>query len=146
MEIKHQSQPTNNSCVATCIAMLGNIAAHTAHGMFTKPYLEGRMGVAYMLARMGLQCEQLTNDRVSNCNIGEVYLAIVPSPAQIGLTHMIILDCYTEPGVMRVLDPAMGTGKPYYVHKLDITDPDADPLAVPLVCYTTTHRICMEDA
>lgn len=145
MRIVHQTQPTLNSCVATCIAMLGGISATDAHEMFTRDYLERRIGIPLMLARVGLQCESLLNDRVCCCNVGEVYLAVVPSPAATGLNHMVVLDCFTNDGEMRVLDPAMGTGKPYYVHKVDMEDPDVDPLAVPLVSYTLTHRICVED-
>lgn len=144
MRITHQSQPTSTSCVATCVAMLSGLSAASVHGMFTEGYLAGTCSVSYMLANVGIQCEVLTCDRVSTLNVGEVYLAIVPSVNMPGFNHMVIIDCHTNDGFMMVWDPAKGTGKRYYVPRGDDLL-DVDELATALVSYTVTHRILLPE-
>ena len=142
MKIVQLKQPTPTSCVATCVAMLGDISVDGADKLFTERYLSGEYSVSYMLAQLGIQCEVLTCDRVSTLNVGEVYLAVVPSCNMPGFNHMVIMDCHTKPGELLVWDPAKGTGKRYYVSRND--DLPDDGLATPLVSFTVTHRILPE--
>lgn len=142
MKIVQLTQPTATSCVATCVAMLGDISVDGADKLFTERYLSGEYSVSYMLAQLGIQCEVLTCDRVSTLNVGEVYLAVVPSCNMPGFNHMVIMDCHTKPGELLVWDPAYGTGKRYYVSRND--DLPDDGLATPLVSFTVTHRILPE--
>lgn len=131
--ITHLMQPTNNSCVVTCIAMLAGLTQEELnedfktdgelsqlHSAFEKnpsvetllPYFRSkRLGFALPTSDVFV-----TDSFYFGCN----YLLIVPSLGVLpGKLHCVLLEC-PDKEYPKLHDPAMGvSGARYYVNKTE---------------------------
>lgn len=147
--IKHQTQPTPFSCIATCLAMLMNRSAHYVDKEFTQAYAEQKVDVPMALAPFGIMCKPHFSAGIHNLNTGSLYLATVPSLMTSGLFHQIIID--TRAGIVEVYDPGKGMTyrTQHYVRSdspvLNHDDPYYDKLAFPLRTWIIDYEITFTD-
>lgn len=113
--IKHQTQPTALSCIATCLAMLQGRDAGIVDDEFTLEYANNRTDVPMYLAADRIKCIPHLAAGIHQLTIGKLYLATVPSLMSAGLFHQIIID--VREGIIEVYDPGQGFSKTtqYYV-------------------------------
>ena len=113
-KIKHVMQPTPNTCVSACIAMLLDIPVETVIEEFHDLYVDNQMNADEYLELKGMSAYPLLST-YRQVLPGNTYLICAPSLNLEGATHEIIMDFRTE---FRVYDPNMGReGKKYYVWK-----------------------------
>lgn len=113
-ELKHQMQPTEDTCVSTCIAMVLGVPAAEVIADFHAGYMEGRLKPsAYLRAR---------GARVRVCSAEEttaypfIYMFIVPALGWHGENHAVVMD--NRGGRNLVLDPTMGhLDRQFYVSR-----------------------------
>lgn len=137
--IIHQKQPTGNSCVSTCIAMITGTPASEVvenyHEMFSNHEIE----IADILDDFDVEYGRplAGNQRMF---AGHVYLLIVPSLNLQGQFHEIVCD-YRDGNNVKVLDPSKGhAGKRYYALQEEVDD-DEDGLAFPLISWMVEYFI-----
>ena len=132
--IKHQTQPTSMSCIATCMAMLVDRPAHFVDQEFSLDYMSGVRDVPMFLAEYGSRCIPWLSAGIHQFTEGKLYLATVPSLQLPGLFHQIIID--TRFGELEVYDPTKGyDGKLHYVASPDTEDKTAWPLRSFIIDY-----------
>lgn len=108
-EIKHQTQPTPLSCIATCIAMIQGRDAGLVDDEFTLYYSKQRTDVPMYLAHDGIMCKPHLAAGIHELKIGSLYLATVPSLMSAGLFHQVIID--VREGIVEIYDPGQGFSK-----------------------------------
>jgi len=119
--IKHQQQPTNNSCVSTCIAMILNQPVDQIIKEFHKDYLNQEINVDEYLHIRGIKCRPLMS--TGSVMIWErIYFLSVPSLNVLGYWHQI-LGYFDNDGNFKIQDPNKGReDKLYYVeHDIEFT-------------------------
>ncbi len=134
MSIYHRTQPTKNSCMATCIAMLADLDVDFAytrwHDKFQNKsaWLDTALDVYNIPYFYG-------SPREARLNKGFAYLLCVPSLNIRGGLHQILaLYPYSaEPGHITILDPAKGRGVFHYVYH---QEPDEEDKEVELISWT----------
>ena len=112
--IIHQSQPTHNSCVSACIAMLAGVPATEVTERFNDAYhsQEDPNIIFRMLEAYNIEAVPRSS-HAGNVHPGQVVIACVPSLNIVGGNHAVILDYSTEE--FKVFDPAEGIpGKKFY--------------------------------
>lgn len=120
-KIKHVKQPTANSCVSACLAMLLNKPVQEVMAEFHDKYYNGWQITVYdYLVKNGVECIPYSGGGDERITSGNVYLATVASLNIPGSLHQIILDL--SDGKFVIHDPIKGwPGKKFYV------GPDEDP-------------------
>jgi len=114
MIIKHQQQPTSDTCASTCIAMLLGVPVNDVISKFHDKYKAGEMNIDHYLKNNGLAVEPILSN-YWQAQWGKLYLLAVPSLNSKANLHSIILDCRLE-GIVDIYDPNMGKkDKDYYV-------------------------------
>lgn len=105
--IKHQSQPTSNTCVTTCLAMLaGKPVATLLEQGFHHDYTVGDAGYRELFEKLGLNFKSFdTADRNSMILDGGVYLVAVPSLNIVGGMHEILVEIAANGDYWTILDP-----------------------------------------
>jgi len=124
--IKHQTQPTPNSCLSACLAMILNKPVLEVMGEFHDSYYdnhgENRLLPEDYLKRYS--CINLASSGKTNQNLTDkgVYLLAVPSLNIKGGLHSIVYEIkQSEDGFWHhtIYDPNMGyKGREYYVNNL----------------------------
>lgn len=138
--MKHQTQPTHDSCVVTCCAMLASKPAKMAYEHFHEKLWDRTVNTEWILQSLGIESRR-TFYEGGHVFKGHVYLAAVPSLNEPGLMHQIILDCRHEPLI--VLDPAQGLpDRKYYAWE---PEKGVDPLAVPLISWLNEFEVIPHD-
>lgn len=105
--IKHQSQPTSNTCVTTCLAMLAGkpVSELIAQG-FHHSYAVGDASYRKLFEKLGLKFKSFdTAERNSMMLDGGVYLVGVPSLNIQGGMHEILVEISADGGGWTILDP-----------------------------------------
>lgn len=104
--IKHQSQPTSNTCVTTCLAMLaGKPVADLIEQGIHHDYTVGDAGYRELFEKLGLNFRSFdTADRNSMVLDGGVYLVGVPSLNIVGGMHEILVEIASD-GDWTIFDP-----------------------------------------
>jgi len=134
--MKHQTQPTHDSCVVTCCAMLAGKPAKMAYEHFHEKLWANEVNVEWILEALDVQFQRGFYEGHTVYG-GFVYLVSVPSLNCRGEFHQVILDSRGEELV--VLDPARGLdGKFHYVWQ---PEKGEDPLAVPLTSWLINYRV-----
>ncbi len=121
--IVHQTQPSENSCVCTCLAMLmGKPAADVVAKWHTKYYMEHET-LLEILEEEGFRVHCHYAAGAARLVEGKLYLITVPSLNIEGSFHQVIVDWRdrSKPGVC--YDPAKGLeGRKYYTLDMDEWD------------------------
>lgn len=140
MNINHQQQPTWNTCVSACIAMILNKPADEVVSEFHEDYYEEKLDADEYLQSKGVDCEVLlTNAKLET---GYIYLCSVPSLNLQARTHMIVLDMREE--CWSLYDPNKGKeGKLYFVP--NIPDEEVEGNEVKLITAAPDIRIILPD-
>ncbi len=122
MSLNFVAQPTNNTCVSACIAMILNIPVNVVidefhEGYFNKAklsihdYLESKGRVTYTHFK--------AHTFLNEFEWGWAYIATVPSLGTLGTFHAIVIDC-TEPEKGLIInDPNRFPDKKHYVFCAD---------------------------
>lgn len=134
-KIMHQKQPTNNSCIITCLAMLAEIpVAYAIDKYHYRVWSDDRTQMLQVFDELGIvavPCSSMTN----HSYWGELYLLGAQSLNNTFGSHQIILDL-TAPTRGRVIDPQKGNnGIEYYKEFRDDCD------GHPLVNFNIDYRI-----
>lgn len=110
--IIHQQQPTEDSCVSACIAMLTGMDVNEVVQKFHSLYLNSYMTPYEYLTDRQVCLERLYSD--SNINESNIYMVAVPNLDQIARMHSVLVD--RRDGKFVVYDPKKGCeGKRYYI-------------------------------
>lgn len=136
----HQKQPTANSCICACVAMVTGIQVATILSRFHSRVWDDGMSLGEILEQMGVQHHQAFYGPQA-LYYGKVYLLAVPSLNTPGSFHQVIADCRGESPV--ILDPAQGIdGKQYYAWH---PEKGVDPLAVHLTSWMLEYEVVPHD-
>ncbi|MDD1966166.1 hypothetical protein NPS29_12625 [Pseudomonas putida] len=115
--ISHQTQPTNNTCFSTCMAMLKCIPAAVVVGQIHDWYYAGDVSVRQVLERLEIPFESFDTADLPKFGHDGVYLVAVPSVNQPGWMHQVLCECFA--GQFIVHDPCRGLrGAMHYVAAL----------------------------
>lgn len=142
IKIKHQSQPTNNTCVSACIAMLTDQDVSDVVNEFHERYWNaggsayGNKEIYKYLNARGIKLRGATCFDVMDGKLASTYLINAPSLNYDGESHQLIYQIEVNDflAIHYLYDPAMGIeNKNYYVTAYDETD---DPLAVKLKSFS----------
>lgn len=138
--MKHQTQPTPDSCVVTCCAMLANKPAKMTLDHFHEKLWARKVSTEWILEALDIKFRRVFYEggRVFS---GSVYLVAVPSLNTPGQFHQVVLDCREDP--MRVLDPAKGYAD--RLHYVWNPEKGKDPLAFPLTSWMTEYEVVPHD-
>jgi hypothetical protein len=138
-KIKHQQQPTHNSCQSATIAMILDVPVQQVVDEFHHGYMEMDEEPHDYLASRGVNILfHMSSDRLVHWD--KVYMLGVPSLNVEASTHSILMDTRQEVNGYGVLyDPNKGReGKKYYTTDEAIVK--SEPLAVMLqsfvICYS----------
>lgn len=138
-KIKHQQQPTANSCQSATIAMILDMPVQQVVDEFHDDYVNmGAEPHDYLASRGVNILFHLSSDRVVHWD--KVYMLGVPSLNMEASTHSILMDTREEVcGTGVIYDPNKGRkGKKYYTTDENIAE--SDQLAVMLqsfiICYS----------
>ena len=143
--IKHQTQPTALSCIATCLAMLCGRPAKFVDQEFTPKYVRNQHDIPMFLAMWGIICKPQITAGIHQLSVGSLYLATVPSLMSAGLLHQIIID--VRHGKVEVYDPGEGVSKTtqFYVPPdsplLDMNGDHYNNLAFPLRTWILDYEL-----
>lgn len=120
-KIKHVKQPTANTCVSACLAMLTGKPVEHVMEEFHDDYYNGWKTTVYeYLVKNGVECIPYSGGGDERVSPGNVYLATVASLNVPGSLHQIVMDL--SDGKFVIHDPIKGWGdKRFYV------GPDEDP-------------------
>ena len=122
MNLKHQTQPTVNSCVSTCLAMILDVPAEQVIKEFHDPYMAQTREIDEYLHSKNIKCRPLLS--VGNTILGDrIYIFSVPSLNMDAMFHQIL--GYYQGDNFKIADPNQGReGRRYYVphDKLDLED------------------------
>lgn len=107
-EIKHQKQPTPDTCTSACLAMILDIPVDEVVKEFHEDWMNRRTDPAHYLIKK-LAKFQIHREPYDNALLfGKVYLVTVPSVNITGRNHHIIVDMRHGPGKEIVYDPNDG--------------------------------------
>jgi len=107
-----QIQPTPDSCMSTCIAMLLGLSAEQVIDEFHDDYKNNNKRASSYIQEKGFFCKCL-NTEERNLWPDRLYLLVVPSLNIQGGTHSVVAD--TRNDMFRILDPNNGKeGRKYY--------------------------------
>lgn len=134
--MKHQTQPTTDSCVCACLAMLAGKPVKTVIEHYHEKIWSHLVSVEWCLEDLDIPFERRFYEGHSVYR-GRVYLASVASLNCQGGLHQVLLDCRGEE--MVVLDPAKGIPEKY--HYAYQPEHGEDPLAVPLDSWLISHEV-----
>lgn len=139
--IKHKTQPTMMSCIATCLAMLLDKDPKEVDEEFSLEYIRGHIDVASYLYRQGIFAQPHVTAGIHQIRPGRLYLATVPSLQIPGLFHQIIIDARFDN--VTVYDPCKGLeGKQYYSYDHIAEDSE---LAYPLRSFLIDYEIILPE-
>ena len=115
-EIKHQKQPTRDTCTSACLAMILGTPVDEVVEEFHKDWTEGKTDPAHYLVKKGVKL-QIHREPYDNTVLwGKVYLLTVPSLNVKARTHHVVVDMRGGEGKGIVYDPNEGwTDKARYV-------------------------------
>lgn len=114
--IKHQTQPTFNTCMATCVAMIANVPAAEVIEEWHDKFHSGRAWLDDALDHYGILYLPGNHRKMQLIN-GFIYLATVPSLNVTGGLHQIVVVCQKGESPI-VFDPAKGyESRMHYVVK-----------------------------
>lgn len=115
--ITHQTQPTNNTCFSTCMAMVKCVPAGVIAAQIHDWYFAGDVSVREVLDRLAIPFESFDTADLPKFGRDGVYLVAVPSVNQNGWLHQVLCECYG--GQFVVHDPCRGLrGTKHYVASL----------------------------
>lgn len=135
-EVKLVQQPTNDSCVSACLAMVTGLDIETVYNEFHDPYYVKRnQSIHRYAAEKGVDLQPAYTCYNSLAERG-VYLVTVPSLNIVGGLHEIVVD--TRDGFINVYDPVRD-GRYRYVSYADVTD--CGPLEVQLKSWLIDYRV-----
>lgn len=135
--IEHITQPTQDTCASTCIAMITGIPVDIVIQEFHAKYMNHHLSVQSYLRHKGYNASP-THVPLFPAALqrGKASVLIVPSLDSEGTFHSVIADgISSESGPMRILDPSKGRlGDRYYTG--DPREAEANPeQAVMLVSW-----------
>lgn len=121
MKIKHVKQPTLNTCVSACLAMILDKPVEEVVAEFHDKYYDSWKTTTYdYLVYNGKRPVPYSGGGVERISTGNVYLATVASLNVPGALHQVVLDLSDSKFIVH--DPMRGwPGKKYYI------GPDEDP-------------------
>lgn len=112
-ELKHQQQPTGNTCTSACLAMLLDEDVSGIVDEFHQAWRAGTESPATFLKKRGVDFLVHGDPYDNRLEWGKVFLLTVPSLNIIGGLHHIVIDLRDE---VKVLDPNKGKEwKKYYI-------------------------------
>lgn len=114
-QINHLIQPTSDTCVSTCLAMVLDAPVNQTISEFHEHYKNGIMTPASYLRTKRLACrEHLVDDLVVDW--GDIYITVVPSLNLAATLHTVVIDLRDEDNPI-VIDPnKCKPGEKYYQH------------------------------
>ena len=114
-KIKHQTQPNNNSCCATAVAIILGVDVQKVIDEFHNDYREGVITPGKYLESKGVEVRKgYTEEELDH---EKLYILLVPSLSNKGVNHVLVLD--TRGDEVRVFDPLKGfEDSCYYVWDL----------------------------
>lgn len=137
--IEHKTQPTKDSCMATCIAMLVGIDENKAYAEWHHKFQNRSSWLDTALDKYGIPY-LYGSPRSATLLYGFAYLLTVPSLNIQGGLHQVIAILCKEGGV-EIFDPVKGRGGLYYVYESPAGDKEVEikswaiDLAIPLQTY-----------
>lgn len=115
--ISHQTQPTNNTCFSTCLAMIKGDPAGYVISKIHDWYFAGEVSTRQALEKLEIPFESFDTADLPMIDRDGVYLVAAPSLNMPGGLHQILCECFE--GLVVVHDPAMGLiGSKHYVAAL----------------------------
>lgn len=115
--IMHQTQPTNNTCFSTCMAMIKGDPAGFVISQIHDWYFSGGISTRQALDRLEIPFDSFDTADLPEFDRNGVYLVAVPSLNWPGGLHQILCECLD--GMCTVQDPAKGLpGSKHYVAAL----------------------------
>lgn len=144
IELTHQRQPTHNSCMATCFAMLAGVPAQEVIDKWHDHIWAGGGGSERAaFEALGIVAIPI-GSYIRSAHKGCVYLVAAQSLNHPQSSHQIILDCRPrEEKGYRIYDPQFGNEdmKYYIPHYLEISE-HLEPNAVKFTGgWTIDYRI-----
>lgn len=138
MTIQLKHQPTANTCVATCLAMITGLPVETVIDEFHDEFMGYNLDVKTYLETKGVIVER-TEDRHA-LGFDSVYLLIVPSLNSIGQFHCVLCDTRQpdENTAMTIYDPARKTSQRYTAHAHD-AEPGETPIMTWIIDWKIVH-------
>jgi len=123
--VNFQQQPTYNTCVSTCLAMILNVDCNEVidefHGKYWDYYESDRVIVSSFLSKKGVEFDYCSFEQQPDTE--GIYLVTVPSLNIKGGNHNIlwVVESSGEEGLFfqRILDPAAGRDDKYYYTNID---------------------------
>lgn len=111
--IIHQSQPCQQSCVSTCLAMIMDAPVAHVKQRFHARYWDAQESIATFLDELGIPFTLGNPLDRSGPKAKGVYLLTVPSLTTTGGLHQV-LGVITQEGKWAILDPQAGNDTSYY--------------------------------
>lgn len=134
LELIHQRQPTQKSCVSTCLAMLAGIPAEEVVAKHHIDYYERKRSALAIMEDLGIVAVPLSALLNQETYKGCLYLVAAQSINYPQTSHQIILDCRSGlEGGYRIYDPQMGNDQYHYYIPHYVEETCLEPLAVRLV-------------
>lgn len=122
-QIQHQTQPTGNTCVCTCIAMLTGKPAQEVVDKWHDLYYSHHEPLMDILEEEGLRVECHYSAGSPRILPGKLYMLTVPSLNVEGSLHQVLVDWRDEAVGPVCLDPAKGLpDRKYYTLSEDEWD------------------------
>lgn len=104
--LNHQTQPTYNTCVSTCLAILCDVPAKEIADKYHDRYMAGTWSLLPIMHELDIEAIPLS-PLCNSMHSGRVYLVVAQSLNVPGGCHQIIADCRPDDDWF-ILDPAMG--------------------------------------
>jgi hypothetical protein len=104
--ITPQKQPSQVSCLATCVGMSVGVPVNEIGVDLTKPCPLELLAVWLAERGVWLRCGVWNSGRGEELIPGGIYLAIVRSSNIVGVDHAILVDTRTDP--FGIFDPQLG--------------------------------------
>lgn len=115
--IMHQTQPTNNTCFSTCMAMIKADPAGYVVSQVHDWYWGGDVSTRQVLDKLEIPFQSFDTADLPVFKDNGVYLVAVPSLNQPGGLHQILCECFEDMYVVH--DPGKGiSGSKHYVAAL----------------------------
>lgn len=134
--MKHQMQPTGDTCMCTCLAMLSGLQAKVVIEHCHEKLFSGLITIEKCMEALDIGFIPRMSHFNNRIEPGKVYLATVPSLNFEGGFHQILIDWTGDQ--YAVLDPACGSGKRYYTLHKELTD---DPLAFQMISWIIDYEV-----
>ena len=134
--LTHQMQPTKDTCMSTCLAMLLDRPVAEVAETWHESFANWETTIGDVLCMEGVPFLQGKGiNQTATIYHDYVYLLCMPSPATPGILHQIIMDTRGDKVVIH--DPLKGTGKRYYT----LDEDDKSPLAVKLETWIVDYIV-----